>query len=191
MYNYILLILTKLKNIESCVIIIHNANACQIIKLPNKNVLCYFFAFIKQTRDVIHVTQKIYDCNYLIHVALIYNAYRLMLCLFIYLYGFFFRSTREFSLIWKRLHCRWRVANFDLTRQSWPLSSEGSLAFHTYCDTSHQFIMVISEGPGHSHLMLSVWQTKVCRGWDSNTNLIYICIYNRLRRRRGPFVSHD
>ena len=27
----------------------------------------------------------------------------------------------------------------------WPVSSEGSLAYHTYCDTGHPFIMVISE----------------------------------------------
>ena len=26
------------------------------------------------------------------------------------------------------------------TRRSWPLSSEGSLACHTYCDTGHPFI---------------------------------------------------
>ena len=32
-------------------------------------------------------------------------------------------------------------------RHSWPLSSEGSLACHTYCDTGHPFIMVISEYP--------------------------------------------
>ena len=30
-------------------------------------------------------------------------------------------------------------------RHSWPLCSEGSLACHTYCDTGHPFIMVISE----------------------------------------------
>ena len=29
-------------------------------------------------------------------------------------------------------------------RHSWPLSSEGSLACLTYCDTGHPFIMVIS-----------------------------------------------
>ena len=40
----------------------------------------------------------------------------------------------------------------------WPLSSEGSLACHTYYDTGHPFIMVISEDPWHSHLMSSVWQ---------------------------------
>ena len=32
-------------------------------------------------------------------------------------------------------------------RPSWPLSSEGSLMCHTYCDTGHPFVMVISEDP--------------------------------------------
>ena len=32
-------------------------------------------------------------------------------------------------------------------RHSWPLSSERSLACHTYYDTGHPFIMVISEDP--------------------------------------------
>ena len=36
------------------------------------------------------------------------------------------------------------------------LSSEGSLACHTYCDKGHPFIMVISEDPWHSHLLPSV-----------------------------------
>ena len=43
-------------------------------------------------------------------------------------------------------------------RHSWPLSSEGSLTCHTYCDTGLPFIMVISEDPWHSHLLPSVWQ---------------------------------
>ena len=45
-------------------------------------------------------------------------------------------------------------------RNSWPLSSEGSLACHTYCDTGYPCIMVISEDPWHSHihLLLSIWQ---------------------------------
>ena len=33
------------------------------------------------------------------------------------------------------------------------LSSEGSLACYTYCDTGHPFIMVISEDPWHRHLL--------------------------------------
>ena len=50
-----------------------------------------------------------------------------------------------------RHHCRWRAANLTNARHLWPLSSEGSLACHTYCDTWHPFIMVISEDPWHSH----------------------------------------
>ena len=42
------------------------------------------------------------------------------------------------------------------TRHSWPLNSESCLACHTYCDTGHSFIMVISEDLQHSHLLPSV-----------------------------------
>ena len=34
----------------------------------------------------------------------------------------------------------------------WPMSSEGSLAFHIYCVMGQPFIMVISEDPWHSQL---------------------------------------
>ena len=44
----------------------------------------------------------------------------------------------------------------------WPLSSEGSLACHTYCDTGHPFIMVIFKAPLHSHLLPCVKQWS-CR----------------------------
>ena len=40
------------------------------------------------------------------------------------------------------------------TRHSWSLSSEGSFACHTECDTGHPFIMVISEDLCHSYLLL-------------------------------------
>ena len=50
---------------------------------------------------------------------------------------------------------------FTYARHLWPLSREGSLACHTYCDKSHLFLMVISEDPWHSHLLNSVWQ-KSC-----------------------------
>ena len=45
-------------------------------------------------------------------------------------------------------------------RHSWPLSSDGSLACHTYCDTGHPFTMLISEDPSHSHLLLRFWQWR-------------------------------
>ena len=36
------------------------------------------------------------------------------------------------------------------------MNSEGSLACHTYCNTGHPFIMVISEDPWHSHILPNV-----------------------------------
>ena len=39
-----------------------------------------------------------------------------------------------------------RLEILTFARHLWPLSSEGSLACRTYCDTSHQFMMVISFG---------------------------------------------
>ena len=48
------------------------------------------------------------------------------------------------------------AANLTFTRSSWPLSSEGSITCHTYCDTGQLFI--ISEDPWHSHLLPSVCQ---------------------------------
>ena len=61
-----------------------------------------------------------------------------------------YRPTRDFSLTWRRLHCRWRAANFDLC--SALLAIERC---HTHCDTG---LLVISEDPWHSHLLPSVWQ---------------------------------
>ena len=61
-----------------------------------------------------------------------------------------------FPLIWTHNHYCWRAANF--ARLSWQLSSEGSLACHTYCDTGQPFVMVISEDPWHLHLLPSVLQ---------------------------------
>ena len=80
-------------------------------------------------------------------------------------------------------------------RHVWQLSSEGSLACHTYCGKGHPFIMVISDDPWHSHLMpsilamelsLSVLTTWVCRGWDSNAPTWQGERSNPLLHRGGP-----
>ena len=52
-----------------------------------------------------------------------------------------FHSYRVFTNAGERL----QILTYAL--HSWPLSSEGSFACHTYCDTVHLFIMVISENP--------------------------------------------
>ena len=64
-------------------------------------------------------------------------------CLFVYLE--FIVPLENCSLIWRRYHCRRRAANLTYARHSSPLSTEGSLTFHTYCDTGLPFIIFISE----------------------------------------------
>ena len=64
----------------------------------------------------------------------------------------------NFSLIWRRHHYRWRATNFDLCLALISIEQWGFVNCHTYCDTVHPFIMVISEDPWHSLLMPSVWQ---------------------------------
>ena len=66
--------------------------------------------------------------------------------LFVFLFGVY-RPTQElenFSLIW-RLHHYKGLQILTYAWHSWPLSSEGSLACHTFYDTGHPFIMAISE----------------------------------------------
>ena len=65
-----------------------------------------------------------------------------------------FVPLENFSLKYRRHHYRWRAANFDL--YSALMAIEGSFACHTYCDSGHPFIMVISEDPLHSHLLPNV-----------------------------------
>ena len=56
----------------------------------------------------------------------------------------FFVPIENFSLIWRRHHDRSeRMQNLTYARHLWPFSSDGSLAFKTYFDTGHPFIMVI------------------------------------------------
>ena len=50
-----------------------------------------------------------------------------------------------------------RLQILTYSRHSLPLSSERSLACHTYCDTRHLFIMVVSED-ARSHLLPIAWQ---------------------------------
>ena len=85
-------------------------------------------------------------------------------------------------------------------RHSWLLGSEGSLACHTYYDTGHSLIMVISEDPCHSHLFCPAF----------NSEAVTACFYylglsrlgfehpplrlrgqrsDRLCHRRGPRIS--
>ena len=71
---------------------------------------------------------------------------------------FVFRPTREFFTHTKTslLPVKGCMQILNYARDPWPLSSESSLACHTYCDTGHPIIMVNSEYPWHSHTLPSV-----------------------------------
>ena len=99
-------------------------------------------------------------------------------CLFVL--GVFWCPTRDFfSFIWIRDYYRWRTANSDHARHSWPLSSEGSS--HLYCDTGHPFIMVISEDPWHSHLLPGV------KYWSCR----YLFLWQRLKSVATGIQTHN
>ena len=69
----------------------------------------------------------------------------------------FFHSFGDVAITSERLQI------LTCAQQSWPLSSDdGSLTCHTFCDTDHPFIMVISEDPWYSHLLLSACQWNCC-----------------------------
>ena len=105
--------------------------------------------------DVLNVSIRL-----MLHLNFVHFKVMLTLCLYVRLFVrlSFSSHSRIFSNISRRHLCRWRAPNFDLYSTLMALSSEGSLAYHTYCDTGHPFIMVISEDPWHSHLLPSVWQ---------------------------------
>ena len=94
-----------------------------------------------------------------------------------FLCGFF--PLENFSLTWKRHPNRWRT----YIRHSWPLSSEGSFACHTYCDEQWGFFCVphlLWHGPFipvadllAGELSQPVLTTWVCRDRESNSNLLH------------------
>ena len=83
--------------------------------------------------------------------------------------------------------------------QSWPLRSEGSLVYHTNCDTWHPFVLVISR---NSHLLTSTFASGaaipvlticVCRDQEWNHDLSHArqtlyqmthraCLYSNVNR---------
>ena len=98
----------------------------------------------------------------------------------------FYVPLQNFLLVWRRHYCRRGLHILIYARYSWPLSSDGSLVCHTYCETGHPFIMVISEDPWHSH----VWQWSCCRS-GSNTKPS-ACGANALTRcATAPAPEHN
>ena len=104
----------------------------------------------------------------------------LVFFVFVFCFGSF-RSTREFITHLETVAGR---QIFTYAWHLWPLRSEGSSACHTFCDTGLPFIMVISENPWHSHLMLTVWQWS-CHYLFNDLRLL------RLEFEHPTFRLHD
>ena len=85
------------------------------------------------------------------------RSYTHCVCLFVLV--FFFGPNREIYHSYRdvTITCE-GLQILTYAQYVWPLSSEGSLACHTYWDTGHPLIMVISEEPWHSYLLPSVKQ---------------------------------
>ena len=71
----------------------------------------------------------------------VWNAFKFLLCLFVCLEFFVPHTYGDVTITAEGL----QISTY--ARHLWPLSSEGSLACHTYCDMGHPFKMVISEDP--------------------------------------------
>ena len=77
-------------------------------------------------------------------------------CLFVWSLS---SHSRIFHLFWDVTIVGEGLQILTYARHIWLLSSEGSLACHTYCDTYGPSVYNgISEDPWHSHIMPSVWQ---------------------------------
>ena len=118
-------------------------------------------------------------------------------CLFVCILGGGFRPIRDFSTHMETSLLPVKGCKF-FHLCSALMAIEHSIACHTFCNTWHRFIMVISEDPWHSHLMLSIWKWSchylfsrlVCRGWDSNTHL-FACEANALTHCTTAAVGHN
>lgn len=86
------------------------------------------------------------------------------MCLFVCLF-WWFHHTRELFTPMETIPISVRDGNFANAQYSWPLSSEGSMACNTYCDTGH---------PWNSYLLavklsLPVLTTWFCPACDTKT----------------------
>lgn len=168
----------KLKKItyEICCLLLKNKLHLNDLYIFFISFLCMFFLFKIYSfilADEIHITRVsiytfcerpicCYPSNNFNHITIIYNiCYDPIVCVvkFVLVLGCL-RPTWEFfthleaSLLLVKGCTVW--PKFSLTA----IEREGSLAYHTYCDTGHPFLLVISEGPWHSHLLSSAWQLR-------------------------------
>ena len=108
----------------------------------------------QQTRWYVYERIRYKICNIKM-LAKVLNTSCLSFFVFVCLFGFLshsriFHSYKDVTMTGEGLQI------LTYARCLWSLSSEGSLVCHTYYDTGHPLIKVISEDPWHSHLLPSV-----------------------------------
>ena len=119
------------------------------IKIPNEETALEFVVDHDETYKVLwnmfYKSAWEYSTNAMVdnEIRMVCNG--LSFCSFVCL-GFIV-PLENFSLIWRRHPTGEGLQILTFAWHSWPLSSEGSLACHTYCDTGHPFLMVISKHP--------------------------------------------
>ena len=100
-------------------------------------------------------------------------------CYFLFVLQFIVPLENFFLLIWRRHHCRWRAANFDLCSPLMVIEQWGFFTCYTHCDTGLPFLMVISEDPWHSQLLPSVWQWSCHYLFLRLPIVTAVCFYGR------------
>ena len=110
--------------------------------------------FHKSTNYLYDQKHKWYSNNW-INLSCCVNTILVIFFVFLVFFVCGFSSHLENFLLIYTCHYYWWRAWKILTyaRHSWPFSSDGSVACHTYCDPSQPFIMVIFEDPWHAHLL--------------------------------------
>ena len=119
--------------------------------------------------------------SYIINVSLQHHVYvkgciYFLFVLFVWLE--FFVPLEIFKLIWRRLHCRWKAANFDLCSalmaiKQWGHFSVPQLLWHETSVYNGHLRGPITLTPIAERLAvglsLPVFTTVVFRSWNSNT----------------------
>ena len=110
-------------------------NSCLNVTYVSKNsVLSYDFLCMIFQRP-----KKRNRCEICASNCVLFFVVCLFVCLFVCLE--FLVPLENFSHIWRR-HAGEVLQIVTYARHLWPLSSEGSSACHTYCDTGHPFIKI-------------------------------------------------
>ena len=138
-----------------------------------------------------HISTSTYIC----HIGLLYSTQPLWMlictsskyeedffhgltCLFFW-FAWVFHSRIFHSYGDVTLSGKWCKKKKTYVRHSWPMSSEGSSACHTYCDTGHSFIM-----PNTVELLQAVLRLSLL-GFEHQTFCMRRERSNRLRHRCG------